>query len=57
MMLRNYRKRPYWAVHTYFGKCKRVNTGTRDIGTVNSNDGIAAKMYSLGTCFVSGICV
>ena len=21
MKLRNYRKQPYWALHTYFGKC------------------------------------
>jgi hypothetical protein len=21
MTLRNYRKQPYWALHTYFGKC------------------------------------
>jgi hypothetical protein len=34
-----------------------ANAGTRDIGTVNSNDRIAATMYSLGTWFVSGIYV
>jgi hypothetical protein len=28
-----------------------------DIGTINSNDRIAATMYSLGTWFVSGIYV
>ena len=21
MTLKNYRKQPYWALHTYFGKC------------------------------------
>jgi hypothetical protein len=31
------------------------NTGTGDIGTINSNDRIAATMYSLGTWLVSGI--
>jgi hypothetical protein len=31
--------------------------GTGDIGTVNSNDRIAATLYSLGTWFVSGIYV
>jgi hypothetical protein len=30
---------------------------TGDIGTINSNDRIAATMYSLGTWFVSGIYV
>jgi hypothetical protein len=38
-------------------KCKRAKTGTRDRGTIDSNDGIAATLYSLGTWFVSGICV
>jgi hypothetical protein len=32
-----------------------VHTGTGDIGTINSNDRIAATVYSLGTWFVSGI--
>jgi hypothetical protein len=35
----------------------RVNTGTSDMGTINSSDRIAATLYSLGTVFVSGICV
>jgi hypothetical protein len=30
---------------------------TRDIGTINSNNRIAATMYSLGALFVSGIYV
>jgi hypothetical protein len=38
-------------------KHSRANAGTRDIGTINSNNGIAAIMYSLGTLFVSGIYV
>jgi hypothetical protein len=29
-------------------KYSRANAGTRDIGTINSNDRIAATMYSLG---------
>jgi hypothetical protein len=35
----------------------RVNTGTSDMGTINSSDRIAAALYSLGTLFVSGIYV
>jgi hypothetical protein len=35
----------------------RVNTRTSDKGTVHSSDRIAATLYSLGTLFVSGICV
>jgi hypothetical protein len=35
----------------------RANAGTRDIGTINSNNRIGATMYSLGTLFVSGIYV
>ena len=38
-------------------KNKRDNAGTRDRGTINDKDRIAAIMYSLGTWFVSGICV
>jgi hypothetical protein len=38
-------------------KYNRVKAGTSDIGTINSNDRIAATMYSLGTLFVSGIYV
>jgi hypothetical protein len=26
MKLGNYRKQPYWALHTYFGKCQRKST-------------------------------
>jgi hypothetical protein len=33
----------------------RVNTGTSDMGTINTSDRIAATLYSLGTLFVSGI--
>jgi hypothetical protein len=33
------------------------NNDTRDIDTINSNNRIAATMYSLGTSFVSGIYV
>jgi hypothetical protein len=38
-------------------KHKRANAGTRERGTINNNDSIAATIYSLGTWFVSGICV
>jgi hypothetical protein len=38
-------------------KNKRTDEGTRDRGTINSNDRITATLYSLGTGFVSGICV
>jgi hypothetical protein len=38
-------------------KNKRANAGTRDRGTTKKQDRIAATMYSLGTWFVSGICV
>jgi hypothetical protein len=38
-------------------KHSRANAGTRDIGTINSNNRIAATIYSLGTLFVSGIYV
>jgi hypothetical protein len=51
MTLRNYRKLPYWALHTYFGKCIRANAVASDMGTINSSDRIAA----IGTWFVSGI--
>jgi hypothetical protein len=34
-----------------------MNAGTREIGTINSNNRIAATMHSLGTLFVSGIYV
>jgi hypothetical protein len=33
----------------------KINTGTSDMGTINSSDRIAATLYSLGTLFVSGI--
>ena len=33
----------------------RFNTETNDISTMNSNNRIAATLYSLGTQFVSGI--
>jgi hypothetical protein len=36
-------------------KHSRANAGTRDIGTINSNNRIAATVYSLGILFVSGI--
>jgi hypothetical protein len=32
-----------------------VNTGTSDVGTINSNIRIAATLHSLGTWFVSGM--
>jgi hypothetical protein len=35
----------------------RVKAGSSVIGTINSNNRIAATMYSLGTLFVSGIYV
>jgi hypothetical protein len=38
-------------------KYNRANAGIRDIGTINSNDRIAATPYSLGTWFISGIYV
>jgi hypothetical protein len=38
-------------------KYNRANAGTGGIGTINSNDRIAATMYSLGKWFASGICV
>ena len=54
MKSRNYRKQPYWALHTYFGKYyfkkyNRFNTESNDISTMNSNNRIAATLYSLGT--------
>ena len=53
MKSRNWRKQPYWALHTYFGKYyvkyNRFNTETSDISTMNSNNRIAATLYSLGT--------
>ena len=50
MKSRNYRKQPYWALHTYFGKYyNRFKTETNDISTMNSNNRIAATLYSLGT--------
>jgi len=55
IIIRNSRKQPYWALHTYFGGkylCKstnRFNPGTNDISTMNSNNRIAATLYSLGT--------
>jgi len=47
-------EQPYCALHTYFRKyqCKntiRFNTETNDINTMNSNNRIAATLYSLGT--------
>ena len=36
-------------------KYNRFNTETNDISTMNSNNRIAATLYSLGTQFVSGI--
>jgi hypothetical protein len=33
------------------------NNNSRDIGTINRNNRIAATMFSLGTWFVSGIYV
>jgi hypothetical protein len=38
----------------YNNNNNKANAGTGDIGTVNSNDRIAATVYSLGTWFVSG---
>jgi hypothetical protein len=38
-------------------KYNRAIAGTGDIGTINSNDRIAATVYSLGTWFVSEIYV
>jgi len=38
-------------------KFNRANAGTRDVATINSNERIAATLYSLGTWFVSGIYV
>jgi len=38
-------------------KNKRANAGTRDRGTINNKDRIAATVYPLGTWFVLGICV
>jgi hypothetical protein len=35
----------------------RVNAGTSDMGTINSNDRMAVTLYCLGTGFVSGIYV
>ena len=60
MKSRNYRKQPYWELHTYFGKylCKGTIDSTlklNDINTMNINNRIAATLYSLGTQFVSGI--
>ena len=57
MKLGNYRKQPYRALHTYFGKYNSANAGTSDIDTINSNDRIAETLYSLGTWFGSGIYV
>ena len=34
-----------------------ANAGTSDTSTINSNERISETLYSLGTCFVSGICV
>jgi hypothetical protein len=57
MKLRNYRKLPYRALHTYFGKYIRVNARASDLGTINSSDRIVATLYSLETWFVLGIYV
>jgi hypothetical protein len=38
-------------------KYNTANAGTGDIGTINSNDRIAATVYSPGKWFVSGIYV
>jgi len=35
--------------------CNRFNTETNDISTMNSNNRIAATLYSLGTYFALGI--
>jgi hypothetical protein len=35
----------------------RVDTGTSDIGTINSSDRMAVTLYCLGTLFDSGIYV
>jgi hypothetical protein len=35
----------------------RANTGTSDMGTINSSDRMAATLFSLGTWFVTGIYV
>jgi hypothetical protein len=63
MKLRNYRKLPHWALHTYCGKCRcksmyiRANAAASDMGTINSSDRITATLYSLRALFVSGIYV
>jgi len=36
-------------------KYNRFNSGTNNISIMNSNNRIAATLYSLGTLFVSGI--
>jgi len=51
---RNSRKQPYWALHTYFGKylCKSTIDSTLKLtilSTMNSNNRIAATLYSLRT--------
>jgi len=38
-------------------KEQRANAGTRNRGTINNKERMAATMYPLGTWFVSGICV
>jgi hypothetical protein len=38
-------------------KYNRVNAGTSDTGTINSNNRVDAILYSLGTQFFSGIYV
>ena len=55
---RNHRKQPHWALHTYFGKCscKSAERLTWEITcTVYRKHRIAAKLYTLGTHFVSGV--
>ena len=54
MKSRNYRKQPYWALHTYFGKYYSKNTidstlKQNDVSTMKSNNRIAATPCSLGT--------
>jgi hypothetical protein len=54
MKLRNYRKLPYWALHTHTHTLRKVlmykyitaNAGASDMGTINNSDRIAATLYS-----------
>jgi len=57
---RNHRKQPHWALHTYFGKysCKSAKRLTwEETCIVYRKHRIAAKLYALGTHFVSGVCL